>query len=188
VGADERSLEELIAAVVGGEPTAFVRLHCATEQRVRVTVYRILLDTWQSEEVVQEVFLEIWQKASQFDRSRGTAITWMLTIATRRAVDRVRASQASRERDNRDAERGYRPSRDVVWESVESRFDRDTLLVGLERITPLQREALTSTYLGGRTIAQAARHLGASESAVRTRVYDGIAHLRKVIAATGEAA
>jgi RNA polymerase sigma-70 factor (ECF subfamily) len=182
------TIDQLMDSVKAGEPGAFTRLHLATESRVRSTVLRILVDPWQSDEVTQEVFLEVWRKAALFDTGRGSALSWVLTIATRRAIDRVRAVQASRERDVRDAERGADGPRDLVWEAVQARFDQATLLQGLQRITPLQREALTSTYLHGRTISQAAHHLGASESAVKARVSEGIAHLRKVIAAAGEAA
>ncbi len=186
--ADTRSIDELFQCVVAGERNAFAGLHRAMEPRIRATVLRTLLDPWQSDEVTQEVFLEIWQKAAAFDPRRGSAVTWMLTIANRRAIDRVRAAQASRDRDLRDAARNQDRPHDQVWETVESRFSREILLRGLQRISPLQREALTSTYLHGRTIAQAAEHLGASETALKTRVRDGIAHLRNEISSMLQAA
>ena len=77
---------------------------------------------------------------------------------------------------------------DPVWETVQARFDRDTVVQGLDGITQLQRAALTSTYLHGRTIAQAAQYLGASESAIKARMSDGLANLRRVIVGSGEAA
>ncbi len=186
--ANSGTIEQLINAVQAGESGAFARLHRATERQVRATVLRTLVDPWQSDEVTQEVFLEIWQKVARFDQHRGSALSWMLTIAQRRAVDRVRAAQASSDRDLRNAARNHDLPHDQVWETVQSRFDRETLLNGLARITALQREALTSTYLHGRTIAQTAEHLGASETAVKARVRDGIAHLRRVISASGAAA
>jgi RNA polymerase sigma-70 factor (ECF subfamily) len=182
------AIEEVVAAVAEGAPGAFARLHGMTQRSVHAAVARILIDPWQSEEVTQEVFLEIWQKAAQFDERRGAALAWIITIARRRAIDRVRSAQAARERDIRDAERRTPPPHDLVWESVQARFDRDIVERGLNRITPLQRAALTSTYLHGRTVAQAARHLGASESAVKARMSDGLSNLRRVIVASDEAA
>ena len=182
------AIEELVTAVGAGAPAAFPRLHQLTERRVYAAVARVLVDPWQSEEVTQDVFLEIWQKATQFDQRQGTAMAWIITIARRRAIDRVRSAQAARERDVRDAERTPVLLHDPVWETVRARFDRDTVERALSRITPLQRAALTSTYLHGQTISQAARHLGASESAIKTRMSDGLSNLRRVTAASGEAA
>jgi RNA polymerase sigma-70 factor, ECF subfamily len=185
---NQGTIEDALADIVAGSPCAFARFHQLTERMVRTAVERILIDPWQSEEVTQEVFLEIWQKASQFDPRQGTAITWMLTIARRRSIDRVRSSQAARERDVRDAERNAIPSYDPVLDTVQARLARDIVSRGLRGITPLQRAALSSTYLQGRTIAETASHLGASESAVKARMSDGLAKLRRVILASGEAA
>jgi RNA polymerase sigma-70 factor (ECF subfamily) len=182
------AIEELVVAVATGTPGAFARLHGLTERSIRASVAHILIDPWQSEEVTQEVFLEVWQKASQFDARLGSAIGWMFTIARRRAIDRVRSAQAARDRDIHDAVRKAEAPYDPVWETVQARFDRDTVVQGLDGITQLQRAALTSTYLHGRTIAQAAQHLGASESAIKARMSDGLANLRRVIVGSGEAA
>ncbi len=182
------TIDQLVRALSAGEPRAFERLHAATEARVHAVVTQVLIDRWQSEEVTQEVFIEIWEKCSGFDGAKGSALSWMLMIAKRRAVDRVRASQASRQRDLRDAERNRHRPYDAVFEVVEARLDAEMLIESLRRITPLQREAVATTYLHGRTFSEAADHLGASEKAVRTRVRDGLANLRRVIERSGAAA
>jgi RNA polymerase sigma-70 factor (ECF subfamily) len=178
VSCSAETIEELLHAVAAAEPEAFARLHHLARRRVRAVVLRTLVDPWQTDEVTQDVFLEIWQKAAQFDTRRGSGMSWILTIATRRAIDRVRSAYAARERDIRDAARNYDHPRDHVWEAVESRFDQEQLLRQLAQVTPLQREALTLRYLHGRTIAETAEDLGASQSAVKARVSDGIAQLR----------
>jgi RNA polymerase sigma-70 factor (ECF subfamily) len=175
-------------AVSAGERRSFEQLYAATQTRVRAVVTQVLIDRWQAEEVTQEVFVEIWEKSSAFDSSKGSATSWMLMIAKRRAVDRVRASEASRKRDLRDAERNQHRPYDPVIEMVEARLDIEMLTAGLQRITRLQREAVATTYLQGHTFSEAADHLGASEKAVRTRVRDGLANLRRVIQGSGEAA
>jgi RNA polymerase sigma-70 factor (ECF subfamily) len=179
--ADRVWLCELVAAVASGDSGAFARLHGATSSAVVATIRRSLRDPWQSEEVAQEVFLEVWQKAGSYDPVRASVQAWILTMATRRAIDRVRAAQAARDRDARSARRNTERPHDEVWESVESRIAGQELREALSRLSPLQREALTTTYLHGRSVAEAARRLGASETALRTRMRDGLLGLRRMI-------
>jgi RNA polymerase sigma-70 factor (ECF subfamily) len=174
------ALRDLIAEVAVGNSSAFARLHTATSPAVVATIQRVLRDSWQSEEVAQEVFLEVWQKASQYDPHRGTVHGWILTMASRRAIDRVRAAQAARDRDARSARRNLDRSHDVVWESVELRMAGAELHDALARLSTLQREALTTTYLHGRSVAEAAGQLGTSETALRTRMRDGLIGLRRM--------
>jgi RNA polymerase sigma-70 factor (ECF subfamily) len=102
-------------------------------------------------------------------------------MARRRAIDRVRSSQASRDREDRMFRREHRVAFDEVLEAVEARFERDRLTAAMGVLTPLQREAITATYLQGRTVVQATALLGASESALKTRVRDGVLGLRAVL-------
>ncbi|MBP2414236.1 RNA polymerase sigma factor (sigma-70 family) [Arthrobacter stackebrandtii] len=100
--------EELIRLVALGDEAAFAELYDAVAPRVFGLVRRVVRDPAQSQEVTQEVFLDIWTQAARFDADRGKAMAWILVIAHRRAVDRVRASQASRDRDLRQASRSTR--------------------------------------------------------------------------------
>ncbi|MBN9172657.1 MAG: RNA polymerase subunit sigma, partial [Microbacterium sp.] len=92
---------DLLLRVADGDRAAFAELYDTLSSRVFGLILRVLVDRSQSEEVLQEVFLELWQSASRFAPNRGQGRTWVLTIAHRRAVDRVRASQASTDRDVR---------------------------------------------------------------------------------------
>nr|WP_194241526.1 sigma-70 family RNA polymerase sigma factor [Galbitalea soli] len=173
----------MVARVAAGDHAAFEALYETVATRVLATVRRQLVDLSQSEEVAQEVFLEIWQSAARFQPARGAALSWILTMAARRAIDRIRASQASRDRDRVTGLREQSPPHDEVWEHVAARADRDTLTTALALISPLQREALTITYLDGRTAAEAAALVGASTSAVKTRQRDGLLRLRQLLGA-----
>ena len=181
-------LDTLIEAIAAGEPSAFVKLHSAMSSSVIATIQHVLRDPWQSDEVAQEVFLEVWQKAAKFDPTRGTAQGWILTMASRRAIDRVRAAQAARDRDMRSASRALEAENDQVFEIVEARIAATKVHDALAHLTPLQREALTKTYLCGQSVIEAAGYLGASERALRTRIRDGLIGLRRIIALADEAA
>ena len=98
---EEVSKETLLERVAVGDKSAFSDLYDQFAPRVLGLIKRLLIDHAQSEEVAQEVFLEIWQSASRFDAKKGGASTWILTMAHRRAVDRIRASQSSRDRDTK---------------------------------------------------------------------------------------
>jgi RNA polymerase sigma-70 factor (ECF subfamily) len=168
---------------VGGDQTAFREFHGLTRGLVFRTVQAKLLDAAQAEEVTQEVFLEIWSKADDFNAARGSVLTWVATIARRRAIDRVRAAHTSRSRELREGIRQIDIPYDQVSESVELALERGRLIEALDSITLLQREALVARYLEGRTVSDAARAVGASESAMKARLLDGLTGLRALLAA-----
>ena len=85
--------EDLLVQIAGGDQAAFAALYDEVSPRVFGLIRRLLVDHAQSEEVTQEVFLEVWQNAARYERSKGGASTWILTMAHRRAVDRIRSSQ-----------------------------------------------------------------------------------------------
>src|SRR3546814_4753086 len=83
-----------------GDESAFGQLYDATAARVHGLVLRVVRDPAQAEEVTQEAYLEVWRTASRFDPERGSPLSWLMTIAHRRAVDRVRSAEASSRRDS----------------------------------------------------------------------------------------
>ena len=95
------TLDDLLTQVAEGDQSAFSELYDRIAPRVLGLVRRVLVDHAQSEEVTQEVLLEVWRTATRFETGRGSAMSWVLTMAHRRAVDRVRSSQAGHDRDER---------------------------------------------------------------------------------------
>jgi RNA polymerase sigma-70 factor (ECF subfamily) len=170
--------DELLTRVAGGDQLAFGELYDQTAPRVLGLVKRLLKDHAQSEEVTQEVFLEIWQTATRFDTARGSASSWMLTMAHRRAVDRVRASQAGRDRDLRIGVRDLDTDFDSVTESVEIRIEHERVERALGRLTELQRQAVRLAYYGGYSHSEVAAMLGVPIGTVKTRLRDGMIRLR----------
>ncbi len=137
------SLEDLLSTVAKGDQTAFAALYDRVGSQVYGLVRRVVRDPSQSEEVTQEVLLEVWRSASRFDRGRGSASGWIMTMAHRRAVDSVRSEQASRNRDERIATRDAgEEAFDVVVEDVESRLEQQQVRQALSELTDLQRQAI----------------------------------------------
>ncbi len=92
-------LSELLRASARGDQAAFAQLYDATASRVHGLALRVVRDPAQAEEVTQEAYLEIWRTAARFDPSRGSALSWLLTLTHRKAVDRVRSAEAASRRD-----------------------------------------------------------------------------------------
>jgi RNA polymerase sigma-70 factor (ECF subfamily) len=172
------SNEQLLARVAAGDRAAFAQLYDATASRLFGLARRLLVDPAQAEEVTQEVYLEIWQTATRYEPGRGSAIAWMLTLAHRRAVDRVRSAQASRDRDLRIGIRDQPREYDQVAEAVEVRLESERVAAALQKLTELQREAVTLAYFKGLTHTEVASLLHIPVGTVKTRLRDGLIRLR----------
>ena len=133
----------------------------------------MLRDSAQSEEVAQEVLLEVWRSASRFDPARGSAATWMLTIAHRRAVDRVRSEVATAERESRFAADPGPPPADEVAESVAALLDAEQVRRCLDGLSTLQRQSITLAYYRGYAYPQVAALLEVALGTVKARIRDG---------------
>jgi RNA polymerase sigma-70 factor, ECF subfamily len=172
------SLEGKLTAVATGDRGAFAALYDQLVPRVLGLTTRLLRDRAQAEEVTQEVFLEVWQQAARYDPSKGGATTWVLTMAHRRAVDRVRSSQAGRDRDTRIGIRDWSPDYDSVSEAAEIRVENERVKAALGRLTDLQRQAVTLAYYGGFSHSEVAEILHVPLGTVKTRLRDGMIRLR----------
>ncbi|MFT4212367.1 MAG: ECF RNA polymerase sigma factor SigK [Microbacterium sp.] len=172
---------ELLQAVAGGDRAAFGRIYDALAPRVFGLILRVLVDRAQSEEVLQEVFLEVWQSAARFTPNRGRGRSWILTIAHRRAVDRVRSAQASAARDARVGLRDVAAMRDDVAEDAELRIEGRRVAAALAGLPDAQREAITLAYYGGYSQSEIAALVQAPLGTVKTRMRDGLARLRRAM-------
>ena len=172
------SKETLLARIALGDQEAFSALYDEVSPRVLGLIRRLVVDHSQSEEVAQEVFLEIWQTASRFDPAKGGAATWMLTMAHRRAVDRIRSSQSSRDRDTKIGIRDRAPEYDHVSESVEVKMEHERVSLAMQRLTELQRQAVSLAYYGGYSHSEVATMLKVPIGTVKTRLRDGMIRLR----------
>ncbi len=168
---------ELLQRTARGDEAAFAALYDELAGSVLGLARRVIRDPARAEEVAQEVFLQVWQTAVRFDPARGSAKSWILTLAHRRAVDAVRHDQAA---TNRDMAYDWSPGvdHDEVSETVTVRLEHEQVRRCLSSLTDLQREAITLAYYQGYTYAEVATVLDANPATVKTRMRDGLIRLR----------
>jgi RNA polymerase sigma-70 factor (ECF subfamily) len=174
-GAD---LDGLLTQVGRRDQAAFETVYDRVAAPVFGLIRRVLRDSAQSEEVAQETLLEVWRTAERFDPARGPALTWVMTIAHRRAVDRVRSEAAAAQREARAASAAVAVHADEVAEAVESSLEAERVGRCLDGLTDLQRESITLAYYSGYSYPQVAAALGVALGTVKTRIRDGLKRLR----------
>jgi RNA polymerase sigma-70 factor (ECF subfamily) len=185
---DDRQLN-LIQRVGRGDQAAFGELYDKTAPLVHGVVLKVVRDPSQAEEVVQEVFVELWRIAPRFDPAKGTVTSWVATIAHRRAVDRVRSEQSARNRVERESTRFERPHDEVADGVVardQTQFERRRVRRALDHLTSMQREAVELAYFGGHTYREVAVLLDVPEGTIKTRIRDGMIRLRDELGAPNE--
>ena len=174
----EPDADQLLQAVARGDEAAFERLYDQVIGPVFGLIRRVVRDPAQSEEVAQEVMVELWRTAARYSPERGSAMTWVMTLAHRRAVDRVRSAQSSADRETRvSISEASRPF-DEVAELVTMKLEHEQVRRCLGTLTDLQRESITLAYYGGRTYREVGELLDTPLGTIKTRLRDGLIRLR----------
>jgi RNA polymerase sigma-70 factor, ECF subfamily len=174
-------LNGLLRAVARGDSAAFATVYDLTKGRVYGLVVRVLRDPGYSEETTQEVYYELWRTASGFDADKGSALSWLLTIAHRRAVDRVRSEEASGRRDSRYAAASGDRDGDVVADSAIANDERRRVSDCLGALTDAQRECIQLAYYDGLTYSEVSHRLAANLSTIKSRMRDALRGLRNCL-------
>ncbi|WP_018162088.1 ECF RNA polymerase sigma factor SigK [Smaragdicoccus niigatensis] len=181
---EAKNLAALVLRCAGGDRGSFAALYDATNARIYGMVLRILRNPAFSEETMQEIYLEIWNSAGQFDPSRGSPMAWMATLAHRRAIDRVRSEQASRTRDSTYHAQSRTTDHDVVAETVADSMEAAVVVRCLETLTLKQREAINIAYYQGLSYREVADQLRTSLPTIKSRIRDGLIGLQKCLGVT----
>lgn len=173
-------LAALLLRTAQGDQQAFSEFYRRTSRQVTGLVRRVVISRELSEEVVQEIFIIVWQDAAKYQPATGTPTAWLMTIAHRRAVDKVRATQSSRTRDHRWA--ATAPSAyDGVLDDVSNKMDSQILIASLACLSALQRESIVLAYFGSLTYQEISVKLSVPLPTVKSRIRDGLQRLRTQI-------
>jgi RNA polymerase sigma-70 factor (ECF subfamily) len=169
-------LVSLMQRVQEGDDAAFASLYDHLAGAVFGTVKRVLRDPAMSEEVTQEVFVELWRTASRFDPERGGVSTWAITLARRRAVDRVRREQSQRDRLERSAaERPGEP--DLADDTVVASIEAERVSRAVAELPDEQRVVIEMAFLDGDSHGDIAARLDLPLGTVKGRVRLGLKKL-----------
>ncbi len=174
----EATLDALLARVAAGETAAFRDLYARTSARVHGMVLRVLRDPGYSEETTQEIYLQVWHNAGNFDPDKGSALSWLITLAHRRAIDRVRSEQSSTNREGAYGAANWSADFDSVSDEVASREDAREVADCLGTLTEVQRSSVTLAYYGGLTYREVAERLSVALPTVKSRIRDGLGRLK----------
>ncbi|OBH59649.1 RNA polymerase subunit sigma [Mycobacterium mantenii] len=174
-------LDALLRKVARGDRAAFAAVYDLTKSRVYGLIMRVLRDAGYSEETTQEVYLEVWRRAPEYDSGKGSALAWILTMAHRRAVDRVRTETASTARESRYFAANADPSTDVVAESAIAGDERRRVNDCLGALTDVQRECIQLAYYEGLTYSEVSQRLSANLSTIKSRMRDALRGLRNCL-------
>jgi RNA polymerase sigma-70 factor, ECF subfamily len=174
-------LAELLKACSRGDEAAFATLYDATAARLFGLVLRTVRDRAQAEEVTQDAYLHIWQTSSRFDPDRGSALSWLMTIGHRKAVDRVRSAEATRRRDTAYEARDHAAPFDQTVEEAHRNLDAQRVHRALGTLTETQRGALELAYFGGYTHREVAAMLDLPLGTAKTRIRDALIRLRDTL-------
>jgi RNA polymerase sigma-70 factor, ECF subfamily len=175
----------LIQAIAARDETALAQLY----DRYRVILFgllmRILNNRQEAEDVLQEVFLQVWRKAADYDENRGRPFTWLVTLGRSRGIDRLR-SLATRERIT---EAGAKEASEEISDAAGDAFrseQRSLVNDALAQLPNEQKQTLILAYFDGLTQSEIAARLGAPLGTVKTRMRTGMMKLRELLAGQGE--
>jgi RNA polymerase sigma-70 factor (ECF subfamily) len=165
--------EGLLRRLIGGDSGALAEFYDLYSGLVNGLALRILRNAAEAEDVVQEVFVQVWRQAERYDQSRGSAEAWLCTITRTRALDRLRRRVARRED----------PSESAPGPAVTAPKTEEALAVrkALDSLSPDQRRALELAYYEGLTQTEIAARLGEPLGTVKTRIRTAMIRLRDVL-------
>lgn len=171
----------LLADTATGNRTAFAEFYRTTSPRVYGLALRIARNPTTAEDITQEVFLQTWTLAHQYDPTKASPIGWLMMLTHRRAVDRVRTEQTTTNRDLTYGHTHLGRDHDTVAETVHQKLDEQAVQRCLDTMTELQRQAIALAYYGGHTYTQVAHTLDTPLPTIKSRIRDGLKRLENCL-------
>ena len=174
----------LVIAITRSDADAFAEIYRRHGGAVYALTARLLWDRSVAEELVQEIFLRLWQQPERYDPMRGPLRSFLLMDTHARSVDRLRAEQRRRDREERSARTEVATTYDVdleAWDLSVGEQVRDAM----NDLSAAEREAIELAYFGGHTYRDVARILGEAEGTIKSRIRTGLLRLRKQLLGRG---
>ncbi|MEU3475899.1 MULTISPECIES: sigma-70 family RNA polymerase sigma factor [Nocardiaceae] len=175
---DQDQLAAWLALVAEADEAAFTALYRATVTQLRGLIMTTVRDHHLTEDTLQQVFVEVWLKAGHYDPQRGKALSWLMMLARRRAIDRVRGEEVARRQLA-----AHTALIDLVAPAADERVlvssEHCEVRSALATLTGRQRRSIDMVYYHHRTASSAADELGINLPAFKSRIRGGITQLRR---------
>jgi len=178
--------ERLLSEIAGGDTLAFERFYDQHSSTIFGLLLKITSDASDASDLLQETFLQVWQKAARFDAARGSELAWLITIARSRAIDRLRSRQTRSTREDESAREVFSDGTPVDQTNVEGdvvqKEMRELVREAMKDLPPEQRRVLELAYFEGKSQSEIAAELSQPLGSVKTRVQLGMKKLRNRLA------
>ena len=176
---------ELLRKVKAGDDAAFATFYDRFASGLFSMIYAILRDQKESEDVLQEAFVQMWKRVATYDPQRSSLFTWAVMISRHKALDRLRARQRQFRLTEAVAnETGHNPASPAISgadNALERSDERERIRAALSRLGDAQREAIDLAFFGGLTQTQISEKLGAPLGTVKARIRRGLLALREML-------
>ena len=174
----EKEWVELVQAIAAGDQLGLRELYERTNNLVFTLIVRITNDRETAEEITQDVYHDVWRRASRFDSSAGTVVGWIMNQARSRAIDRLRF-EGRKKRVNPYPDEPIAQTAPGCDDRL--REEGQMLRNALTALSPEERDAIETAFFSGLTYAEAAERLGQPLGTIKTRIRSGLAKLRQAI-------
>jgi RNA polymerase sigma-70 factor, ECF subfamily len=178
----EQEWATLVESIAAGDQVALHALYERAHCLVFTLILRITANREMAEELMVDVFHDVWRRASHYDAANGTVLGWIMNQARSRAIDRLRFESRKKRSHGGEME----PLGEVAADSrdvLELREQSQALLAALATLNPDERQAIEATFFAGLTHAEAAMRLNQPLGTIKTRIRSGLQKLRQKLTA-----
>lgn len=177
----DEDLSAIIAKVADGDQSALAALYDATSRLVFGLVLRIIGDRSTAEEVLLDVYTQVWRQATSYDLKRGAPLAWLTTIARSRSIDRLRSSRHDQNKEPLDNVAGLSAGGISPEEATVNSERQQIVRAALDALSPEQREVIELAYYSGLSHSEIALRLGQPLGTVKTRTRLAMMKLRDML-------